>query len=437
MSIAVRPVPADRTDALGPTGAAIELPGWPVLVLLWGMPVWWVLGMLPFATAIMAVPMLAFLLQRGNVKVVPGVMPWIAFVVWMLPCALMLDSLGRMVGFSLRFAQFAAVAIAMIYVVNARRHLTVRRVLAGLTFTWVFVIVGGYLGLLWPDVTLTFTIGRLLPNALLENEYVSDLVFPPFAEVQTPYGAEEPFLRPSAPFAYANGWGAAIAILTPIAVAAAIARRTARATIFLFVGIVAAIPPAIATTNRGLFLGLIAAVGYVLVRFLLRGKWLPFLWVGTLSVLLTVVLGLSGLLSDIAERQETVDTTAGREVLYIEAFQRTLQSPILGYGAPRASYSTEITVGTQGMIWNAMFCFGFVGLALFILFFLGALIRTASAPNVAAIWLHSAVVAAAAMSVFYGLDRHMFPIALVIGLMLRERYAAQSTFWVPNPRSDS
>ncbi|MBW1279541.1 hypothetical protein, partial [Escherichia coli] len=85
-----------------------------------------------------------------------------------------------------------------------------QKVLAGLTFTWVFVIVGGYLGMLWPDVTLSFTIGRLLPQSILQNEYVSDLVFPPFAEIQTPYGADEPFLRPSAPFAYTNGWGAAI-----------------------------------------------------------------------------------------------------------------------------------------------------------------------------------------------------------------------------------
>jgi len=437
MSIATRTTSARAAGFGSGTSPQGELPAWPVLVLLWGMPVWWALGMLPFANAIMAVPMVAFLLRRGQVTLVPGVMPWVAFVAWMIPCALMLDSLGRVVGFSIRFTQFAAIAVALIYVVNARQSLTVRRVLAGLTFVWVFVIVGGYLGMLWPEVTLTHTVGRLLPGSILSNEYVSDLVFPPFAEIQTPYGAEQPFLRPSAPFAYSNGWGSAIAILTPIVVGAAIARRTAKATIWLIIGIAASIPPAIATTNRGLFVGIIAAVGYVLIRLLLRGKWLPFLWVGALAAALFAVLALSGLLEAIAERQDTVDTTDGRRTLYAEAFERTLQSPILGYGAPRPSYTTEIAVGTQGMIWNAMFCFGFVGLALFAIFLLGALLRTAAAPNVAALWLHSSVVAAVVMSTFYGLDRHMLAICIVLGVMLRERYAQQSGFWTPNPRTDA
>lgn len=440
MSTALPQWSAGPTGTGEPPGAeppGAELPGWPVLVLLWGMPVWWALGMLPVAGAIMAVPMVAFLLRRGQITLVPGVLPWLAFVAWMIPCALMLDSLGRVMGFSMRFTQFAAIAVALVYIVNARQSLTVRRVLAGVTFVWVFVIVGGYLGMLWPEAALTYTVGRLLPDSVLANEYVSDMVFPPFAEIQTPYGAEQPFLRPSAPFAYANGWGAAIAILTPIAVGAAIARRTAKATVWLIIGIAASLPPAIATTNRGLFVGIIAAVGYVLIRLVLRGKWLPFLWVGALAAALSVVLALSGLLEGIADRQNTVDTTVGRGTLYAEAFARTLQSPILGYGAPRPSYTTEIAAGTQGMIWNAMFCFGFVGLALFTIFLLGALLRTAAAPNVAALWLHSSVVAAAVMSIFYGLDRHMLVICLVLGLLLRERYAEQSGFWTANPRTDA
>lgn len=426
-------LPRDSRDP----GAHSELPAWPVLVLLWGMPLWWAFGLLPFANLIMAVPMVAFLIQSRRLTLVPGTLPWIAFVAWMLPCALMLDSFGRIIGFSVRFSQFAAVAVALVYVVNARANLPVQRVLAGLTFTWVFVIAGGYLGIFWPDVTLTYTIGQLLPASILQNEYVNDLVFPPFSEIQTPYGADEPFLRPSAPFAYTNGWGAAIAILTPIAIASALARRTARAMIWLMVGTGLAIPPAIATTNRGLFVGLAVAVVYVLGRLLLRGKWLPFLWVGGLGALLYVVLALSGLIDGILARQETVDTTEGRGLLYEETFARTLQSPILGYGAPRPSFTSEITVGTQGMIWNAMFCFGFVGLALFAIFLIGGLLRTWSAPNLAALWMHSAVLAGTVMSVFYGLDRHMLPLCLILGVMLRERYATTSSFWIANPRAES
>lgn len=411
-----------------------DLPAWPVLALMWGMPLWWASGLLSFSLVVMAVPMLAFLVRRGRVALVPGVLPWVGYVAWMLPCAVMLDSLSRLLGFSVRFSQFAAAAIVLVYVVNAPRTLSVRRVLSGLTFVWVFVIVGGYLGMFFPSTTLTFTVGQLLPPSILDNQYASDLVFPSFSDVQTPYGADQPFVRPSAPFSYTNGWGAAIAILTPAAIASAIVRRTAKASIWLMIGLLAAVPPAIATTNRGLFVGLIAAVGYVLFRLMLRGKWLPFIWVSSLAAVLFTVLALSGLLDAIITRQDTVDTIGGRGSLYAETFNRTLLSPILGYGAPRPSFNHEITAGTQGMIWTAMFSFGFVGLALFALFLIGGILRTWSAPNLAALWMHSALVSAAVLSVFYGLENHLLSIFLVMGVLLRERYAARSTFWVANPR---
>lgn len=415
-------------------GPLPDLPAWPVLVLLWGMGLWWAFGLLPFYTAIMAVVMVAFLFQRGRVELVPGSLSFSVFVAWMLPCALMLDSAGRLLGFGVRFAQFAAVAVIIVYVVNARKSLTVSRLLAGLTSMWVFVIFGGYLGLLWPEGELRNTIGLLLPSSVLQNEYVSDLVFPQFAEIQTPWGAVEPFLRPSAPFAYTNGWGAAITILTPIAVAYAIAVRTAMATILLVIGIALSIPPAIATSNRGLFIGIASVVAYVLVRLLFRGKWVPFLWLTFLGAALTVILLLSGMLDRITERQDTVDTTEGRGDLYTETFERTLVSPLFGYGAPRPSFTSEITVGTQGTLWNLMFCFGFVGLALFAWFLLGGVGRTWAAPNVSALWLHGSLVGAVVMSIFYGLDRHLLAIGIVLALMLRERYAPSSDYWTKHPR---
>jgi hypothetical protein len=393
------------------------------------MPAWWALGLLPFHLLIMSVPMAAYLIQRGRVTIVPGTFPWIAFVVWMLPCALMLDSFGRLVGWGVRFSQFAGVAIAMVYLINAAATLTVRRVLTALSFTWVFVIFCGYLGMLWPDTTLTFTTGRLLPASVLENEYVRDLVFPGFSEVQEPWGAEEPFVRPAAPFAYSNGWGAALVILTPVAVATALERGTIRAILWLMVGGVLAVPPAVASTNRGLYLGIIVGVGYVVVRLLLRGRWLAFLWVCILSSAVLFLLSVSGALQAILERQEVVNTTEGRAVLYAETFERSLESPILGYGAPRPSFSTEITAGTQGALWNALFCFGFVGLALFLWFLIGAALRTASAPNTAALWAHTSIVCMVAVSAFYGLDSQMLTIGLVIGLLLRERYTPHSEFW--------
>jgi hypothetical protein len=371
----------------------------------------------------------AYLIQRGRVAIVPGTIPWLAFVVWMLPCALMLDSLGRVVGFGMRFSQFAGVAIALVYLINAPESLTVRRILTALSFTWGFIIVCGYLGMIWPEGELTLTIGRLLPSSVLENEYVRDLVFPGFSEVQDPWGADEPFVRPSAPFPYANGWGAALVILTPAAIAAALERGTSKAILLFMVGAGLAVPPAVASSNRGLFLGLIIGIAYVAVRLLLRGRWLGFLWVCILSSGVLFLLYVSGAVEGIVARQEVADTTTGRSLLYEETFARTLESPILGFGSPRPSLSSEITVGTQGALWNTMFCFGFVGLALFAWFLIGAVVRTAAAPNTIALWLHAAVVGSCVVAVFYGLDGHLLSICLIIGLLLRERYLPSSRLW--------
>jgi hypothetical protein len=252
------------------------------------------------------------------------------------------------------------------------------------------------------------------------------------AELQTPWGVA-PFNRPSAPFAYTNGWGAAIAVLTPIGVGAVLEHKTAGSRLFLVLVLSASIPPAVATTNRGLFVGLAGGVAYVLFRLLLRGRWLSVIWVMTVSAVAFAILRALGLLEEIAARQQAADTTSGRWNLYVETLQRTLESPVIGFGAPRPSLSSEIYLGTQGAIWNTMFCFGFVGLVLFIAMLLGGVIRTFDAPNPSALWLHTAVVVACLLSLFYGLDRQLVFVGVALAILLREKYLGRSTYWTDSP----
>ncbi|MFV0252968.1 MAG: O-antigen ligase domain-containing protein [Beutenbergiaceae bacterium] len=405
------------------------LPAWPVLAVLWGYPLFWASGMLMFSMPIMAVVMLAFLMLRRPVRLVPGILGLVAFALWMLPSAIMVDTIGQLLSLLIRFSNYGSVAVMMIYIVNARRSLTPRRLLNGLTFVWVFLILAGYLGILVPYGRLTLTIGQLLPAALLENDYVYELTYPGFAEIQTPWGADEPFVRPSAPFAYSNGWGSAFAILTPIAVANAVSYGSARAYIWLAVAGVAAIAPATATTNRGLFVGLGLCLGYVLLRAVLARWWRTALGLGVVGIAGTGAVMASGLLTRIADRQLVVDTTDGRLDVYLETFLRTLSSPILGYGAPRPGQTTEIYVGTQGAVWMAMFCFGFVGLALFLAFLVTIVIRTAPTPNIAALWAHSSLVVALVLSTFYGMDRQVVFLGVVAAMILAERYRGGSTWW--------
>lgn len=69
-----------------------------------------------------------------------------------------------------------------------------------------------------------------------------------------------------------------------------------------------------------------------------------------------------------------------------------------------------------------MFSYGFVGLALFIWFLLGVVVRTWSAPGTVKVLMHSSLIAVCVMVTFYGLHVALLVVlAVVAGVLLRER----------------
>ncbi len=404
------------------------LPAWPIDLLLFGFPLSWVLGLAPFLPMGTAAAMLVLLLQRRRWVVLPGVLPWFAFCAWVVIAGLMLDSPLRLVGYGFRFGNLLTVGIALVYVINAREHLSARRVAGGLVVVWAATVIGGYLGILFPDVRIETITARVLPGVLTDNEYVTDLVRPPLAEVQQPWGAPEPFVRPSAPFPYANSWGAAVALLTPVAIAMTQLTRSRRVRGVIIVLGVALPVPALATLNRGMFIALGAGVAYVIIRLAFRRRYGALLAATVGSVAGTAVLLWAGLFERIAARQAVSDTTTGRAGIYRETLQRTLESPLVGYGAPRPAFEGSISIGTQGHVWMVMFSYGFVGLALFLLFLWGGLWRTRAAPGTTGLWLHASVVSASVAIAFYGLDTmQMLTVTLSLALLLRAVHAPGST----------
>jgi hypothetical protein len=400
------------------------LPAWPVLALLWGFPVYWLLGATVIAGSALTVVMLSYLAHYRATRLVPGVYAFAAFVLWVVPCAVMIDSPERMLGYAYRFSILVVVGTAFVYTISAGRRLTRRRIVDGLTFVWLFTIAGGILGLLSPETRLTTPIGLLLPDALTGNDYVRDLFFPPLAEVQQPFGSPVDFVRPSAPFPYANSWGVAIVLLTPVAIACFLQARSRLTRVVIVLGLVAMVAPALATSNRGMFAGLVLAAVYVVVRLAIRDRAAPVLAIAALAVIGAVVLIGNGLLSQIATRQRYGDSSGTRWSLYRETFERSLQSPLLGHGAPRPS-ATEplISAGTQGYVWMLMFSFGFVGLALFLTFLWGTTLRTWRAPGDVDLVLHSVLVVASVIIGIYGLDiMQLLSIMLVAAVLLRRRH---------------
>ena len=247
-------------------------------------------------------------------------------------------------------------------------------------------------------------------------------MLPPMAEVQWPWGAEVAYIRPSAPFPYANSWGLAYALLTPVVFAVMTGVHSKKIQLGLGFAVALSLVPAVATSNRGMFIGLGSAFAYVLFRLLLKGDWRALGIGAVLGVGVVTYLLVSGAVGDILGRQEYSDSTGGRASLYELTFEYTLRSPLVGYGTSKMADSVGVSMGTQGQVWALMFCFGFVGLGLFLLYVVSVLINTWNIASITGMWVHSVTVSALAVVFFYSFDVIQLTVLMLsVALMMRSR----------------
>lgn len=393
-----------------------------MMVLLAGFPVWWALGAAPFAPILLGAVMLVLLVLRGQTTLVPGVLPWFAFLLWVAAAGVNIHDAGAAMGYIQRAGNLAAVGIFMLYYINARETLNPRRLMLGVGVVWVTVVVLGMAAMAWPEFRLRTPLGSVLPGALTQNPLVRDLVLPPLAEIQQPWGAPEPFNRPAAPFPYANSWGVAFALLTPCAAYLITIARHWWSKIALLALLGLSFLPALATSNRGMLLGVAVGTAYVVLRIAARGQLLKVAGLGLGVAAVAWALMASGALSQILGRQEYSDSTSGRLRIYDATFAGTLESPLLGHGGPKMDSTIGISLGTQGYIWMLMFSYGFVGLGLFLYFLFRGILTTWQAPGTPGLWLHGVLITAIAIIPYYSLDiMQMTTVALAMAVLLRAK----------------
>jgi hypothetical protein len=405
-----------------PFAAPRELPAWPVYLLFAGFPVWWLLGLGAFAVMVMAIPMLVLLIQRRDVEVPPAFFLWLGFVVWACAAALELSTASRLIGFSVRMANYAGCSIIFLYLYNGRTRLDRRAVLRALVLFFAVVVAGGYLGMLVPHGSLSTPVQALLPLNIRTNEYVGALVHPSFAEVQRPYGSPRTFYRPSAPFPYTNSWGCNVALLVPLVIAALLTFRRRRWRLAMVGLLAAACLPAFATLNRGMFLAIGLVLSYTAVRLACRGRLVPLVTVLAGAAVGVVVAVSAGVLSSLQERLHYSQTNVGRQTIYREAFEGALNSPVFGHGAPQPSGTVDVSIGTQGQVWNVMFSYGFIALAFFLGWFGLVVVQSWRARGQADLWIHATMFVAFVTFFYYGYDGIQLAVAMsAAALALRGR----------------
>jgi O-antigen ligase len=373
-------------------------PGWPLAALLCLYPLWWALGIGAFAFLFAAVPM-AFELRRRRPLVLPPAFGlWLLFLGWTALSLTMVpleapntsaggSAVGHAIGILFRLAQFGAVTIIAVYVVNLRQdEVSQRDIMRWLSILFAVTVAGGFLALAAPHLSFTSPLEAILPHSIASNRYVSYLVHPASAEVQSVLGYSAP--RPAAPWGYTNFWGNNLSILIIWLCAYMWRPNTALRRLALFAILTVSLVPIVYSLNRGLWFGLILSVLYMVYRFARTGD-LRGVLVILLAMPVAIVAFLATPLHDIVSQRASHSGSENiRAFADKAAINGALDSPILGWGgtrktigssqsisvgpSPRCPNCGSVGIGSTGEFWEIAFTTGLVGVLIYFAYFIAA-----------------------------------------------------------------
>ena len=374
-------------------------PGWPLALALCPFGLWWALGISSFVGPMAAVLMLVELARRRALRVPKGFGWWALLVLWVVvgivvlqvnaPGAVPGHSSSRYFTWAFRLSWYVTATVTLLYVGNLRHELPAWRVSRILSWMFLTIAAGGWLGMMLPHLDFPSVLEAVLPHRVASAPFVNFLIHP--AVVQDNMNSVSA-PRPSAPFGYSNIWGLNFACFVPFFVHAWFGAdagwRRAWAPLLLLIALV----PAVVSLNRGLWLVLVAAAILVAVLAALRGR------LGVLSVLVAGGLVLAALLvftpagDMVAFRLANGMSESTRSNLGVATMESvTAGSPVVGFGTTRDVQGSFLSIaggdsalcpdcsppalGTQGHLWLVAFSQGLVGLFFYLAFYVGWLVR--------------------------------------------------------------
>jgi len=294
------------------------------------------------------------------------------------------DQLSNFESWGWRMTLYVAATIIFLYVYNASREtLPAKRLINILAAFWVITVVGGLLGMAYPNHTFSSLMAKLLPQHILANAFVKALVIP-----GTTGGKAFPGLgiyRVKAPFIYTNQWGSAYALTLPFALGTL---RTLRSRLwkFLMIGLLLiSIAPLVFSLDRGSWISTGLGTTYALIR--LAGSRNPKMArfaraLLALGVVVAAILVISPLGSIALTRANNGYGDQHRAVLYQSSIELVKRSPILGYSGPVALSVLQPnappgpSIGTHGQFWTIMVSNGIPALIFFVGWFGLAFLKT-------------------------------------------------------------
>ncbi len=420
--------------------------GGPLLVLFYGFPAWWVLGLANIVFLVVGLAMATHLFHLGlGMRIPRGFWVWSVFLVSVLISSLTLGAqaphsvpgdAGSPLSYGYRLAWYLVLTIIVLYVGNLDViRAPAERLVRAAAFMFVLTVAGGVLGMLAPTWEAKSLVELFLPGSLASNEFVQSLVHLQAAEVQSIIGERD--VRPTAPFPYANTWGAALAAYLPFFIYAWLGpgsrwRRYFAPPLLLLAGAVA-----VASLNRALWASLLFVAVYAAVQVLRLGgvKALPaVLAVAAAVAVISIVTGADERVEDRFDAGHSDDRRGSLASITVDSV--LTGSPLVGFGNVRrvegsfASIAGGATpecpscevpqMGTQGHLWLVLFSQGLVGVASFISFILYRTWRHARSRDVMVVTLLAVPIVALIQLPFYdSLGAPLAATMLALGLMWR------------------
>lgn len=421
---------------------------WPLAALVYGYPLWWILGLTAVVPVLMALFM-AHQLWRIKPVILPrGLGWWLLFLVWVAlglltlwvdaPGAVPGGDLGRVVPYAYRAVWYLTCTVVLLWVSNvSRQSAPFKKIVSILAWMFVIAAFGGLLGVLAPQVELRSLLELVLPGGVRSNSFVKSLVHPALADIQNVLGRPE--ARPKAPFPYANTWGAVLALSLPFFTVAWIKNGSGKRRWMAGLVMVVAAVPTVYSLNRGLWACLAAGLVFLVAVGGWRGRPSHLLAMVAVVAVVLVALVASPLGAIVGERFENQHSNDRRGELLVKSVTSAAEgSPIVGFGSTRDVQGSFASIagggtpdcpacevpplGTQGHLWLVIFSQGLVGAVLFVVFFAGALWRSIRCRT-------TAEVIASAVLIFFGIQMFVYdtlgiPLLLVmtaIGLAWRDQ----------------
>ena len=203
--------------------------------------------------------------------------------------------------------------------------------------------------------------------------------------------------------------------------------RSAGAKFALGCLLAASVVPAAQTSNRGMLVALGILTLYVGFRYVISGNTRAVFSVIGLAIVALVALSVGGSSNQSPSGRRSVIPRLGGVASMRLPSRRSWKSPVVGWATPSLDVTIGISLGTQGYAWMLMYSYGFVGLALFVLFLVRVMAVSWRIRVGNAYVMHGLLVTATASIWFYGLGTtQCLILVLVAGMLSRASLGSEA-----------